>query len=74
MASARPMTRGSMARPDGVAVLAQEPVTEGVEGVDGRVRLAIGHEQVDARLHLVRGALREREGQDLRRRARDGWR
>ena len=52
---------------DGVTVLAQQPVAEGVEGVDGRVRLAVGHEEVHARLHLVRGALREGQGQDLRR-------
>ena len=46
-------------------VLPQEPVSEGVEGMDGGVRLAVRHQEVHAGLHLVRGALREGQRQDL---------
>ena len=59
-----PWVRGAS---DEMPLLAQQTVAEGVEGVDGGVRLAVGHEEVDASLHLIRGALREGQRQDLRR-------
>ncbi len=52
---------------DGMTMFPQQPVAEGMEGVDGRVRLSVGHEQVDTRLHLLGGTLGEGQGQDLRR-------
>ncbi len=48
-------------------VLADDRVAEGVEGRDVRVRVAVRHELVDADRHLVRGLVRERQGEDLRR-------
>ena len=62
----------SRARAQGV--LAQQPIAERVEGVDGRVRLAVGHQDVDARLHLLRRVVREGQRQDLARHERDEWR
>ena len=47
--------------------LPDEPVPEGVERGDRRVRVAVRDQLVHADLHLVRGLVRERESQDLRR-------
>ena len=47
--------------------LADEPVAEGVERGDRRVRVAVRHQLVHPDLHLVRGLVREREREDLRR-------
>jgi hypothetical protein len=46
-------------------VLAEQPVAERVEGRDVDVGVAVGHELVDALLHLGRRLVGEREGQDL---------
>ncbi len=46
-------------------VLAHQPVAEGVEGRDGGADVAVGHQQVHARLHLDRGLVGEGERQDL---------
>ena len=48
-------------------VLPDDPVAEGVERRDLRVRVAVRDELVHPRGHLVRRLVREREGQDLRR-------
>ena len=48
-------------------VLAEEPVAEGVERADLRVVVSVRHESIDPLDHLVRGAIREGQGQDL------GW-
>ncbi len=48
-------------------VLAEEPVAEGVERADLRVVVAVRHEPVDPLDHLVGGAIREGQRQDL------GW-
>ena len=45
--------------------LADQPVPERMERRDRRVRVPVRHELVDPDLHLVRGLVREREGQDL---------
>ena len=45
--------------------LADDPVAERVERGDGAVRVAVRHQLVDAELHLVRGLVGERQGQDL---------
>ena len=47
-------------------VLADEPVAEGVERRDRRVRVAVRHELVDADRHLLGRLVRERQGEDLR--------
>ena len=46
-------------------MLAKEPVAEGVERADLRVVVPVRHEPVDPLDHLVGGAIRERQGQDL---------
>ena len=46
-------------------VLAHQPVAEGVEGGDLHVGVAVGHQGVDALLHLGGGLLGEGQGQDL---------
>ena len=46
-------------------VLAQQPVAEGVEGGDVDVGVPVGHELVDALLHLGRRLVGEREREDL---------
>ncbi len=47
--------------------LPDQAVPERMERRDRRVRVAVRHQLVHADLHLVRGLVREREGQDLRR-------
>ena len=47
--------------------LAHQAVPERVERRDGGVRVPVGHQLVDPQLHLVRGLVRERQRQDLRR-------
>ena len=54
--------------------LPDEPVAERVEGRDRRVRVAVRDELVDPRLHLVRGLVGERQGEDLRPAGRAGSR
>ena len=44
---------------------AQQRVAEGMKRGDLDVGIAIGHQLVDARLHLGGGLIREREGEDL---------
>ena len=46
--------------------LADDAIPEGMEGGDRAVRVAVRHELIDAQLHLVRGLVREREGENLR--------
>ncbi len=48
-------------------MVADEPVTEGVEGRDRRIRVAVRHELVDPDRHLVGGLVGEGQGEDLRR-------
>ena len=48
-------------------VLADQPVAEGMERRDRRVRVPVGHELVHADRHLLGGLVGERERQDLRR-------
>ena len=43
----------------------QQAIAEGVEGVNGRVRLTIWHEHVNAGLHLLRSVVRERQREDV---------
>ena len=47
--------------------LADQPVAEGVERRDRRVRVAVRDELVHPELHLLRGLVRERQREDLRR-------
>ena len=47
------------------AVLAHQPVPEGVEGGDRGADEPIGHQHVHARLHLRGGLVGEGEGEDL---------
>jgi hypothetical protein len=54
-------------QPELERVLADEPVTEGVERGDGGIRVAIRDELVHPDRHLVRRLVRERQCQDLRR-------
>ena len=61
-------------QPELERVLADEPVPEGVERADRRVRVAVRHELVDADRHLLGRLVGEGEGEDLRRPARDGSR
>ena len=51
---------------DEMTMFPNETVGEGVERLDGRVRLSVRHEDIDTGLHLVRCTLRERQRQDLR--------
>ena len=51
--------------PELEGVLAQQPVTERVEGGNLDVRVPVGHEGVDALFHLGRGLVGEGERQDL---------
>ena len=46
--------------------LADQPIPEGMERGDGGVRVAIRDQLVHPELHLGRGLVREREGEDLR--------
>ncbi len=55
----------SVREPGLQGVLPQEPISPGVEGADHRVRVAIGHQLVDALGHLQRGPIGEGERQDL---------
>ena len=48
-------------------VLADQAVAEGVERGDGRVRVAVRDQLVDADGHLLGGLVGERQGEDLRR-------
>jgi len=50
-------------------VPAQQRVAEGMERGDLDVGIPIGHQLVDARLHLGGGLIREREREDLLRAA-----
>ena len=49
------------------SALAQQPITERMEGADDAVRVAIRHQLIHPFLHLGGGLLGERQGQDLRR-------
>ena len=53
-------------QPELQCVVADEAVTERVEGRDRRIRVAVRHELVDPDRHLGRGLVREGEGEDLR--------
>ena len=66
-ASARDSTRTSGGRPSSSACSRIKPVAEGVERRDLRVRVAVRDELVDPDRHLVRGLVREGQGEDLRR-------
>ena len=57
-----PEVRG---QPQMQRVLPQHPVAKGVEGADPGLRVAVGHEAVDALLHLGRGAVGEGQRQNL---------
>jgi CBS-domain-containing membrane protein len=50
--------------------LADQAVAEGVERRDRGVRVAVRDELVDAERHLLGRLVRERQGEDLRRRGR----
>ena len=50
----------------GQPVLADEPITEGVERADDRIGETVRDELIDPLLHLGRGPLGEGQGQDLR--------
>ena len=54
-------------------VFADQPIAKRVECMDGRIRLAVWHEDINARLHLLGGVVRERQRKDLaRQRASSG--
>ena len=57
-----PRVRG---QPELQRELPNEPIAERVKRGDGRVRVAVRHQLIDARLHLVGGLVREGQGQDL---------
>jgi hypothetical protein len=57
--------RGTVAEAGLEGMLAEEPVAEGVEGPDLRVVVPVRHQPVDPLDHLVGGAIRERQREDL---------
>ena len=52
-------------QPELEGVLAHEPVTQGMEGVDRGAGVAVGHQQIDSALHLLGRGVGKGEREDL---------